>query len=409
MTVEASLPARILIVDDSKVTAMVAQSYLEAAGYRVQLAEDGPSAIRAVQERAPDLILMDVVMPGLTGFETCARLRQLPVMARVPIIMLTSQATIADKKLGFEAGADDYLTKPVDEADLQMRVAAQLRRVQRSPAEPAAAPAGRVVAVYGLRGGSGVTSLTVNLALSLRQLWGASTALLDYALPIGVCDTMLNLRPRYRLEGLVTKPLDEIDLEVIEAYLTPHPTGLHLLAGFDDPVLAEQLTDRMAAYVLEQLRRHHAYVAVDTAHDLSPATVAVLDQADVLIVPFTPDLTAVRLTRAALALFKALGYDKEVVLVLNHTFVKHALTRAQIEKALGAPVEFALPYGEGVWTQAINVGVPPVLLPSPDPAITAVFDDLAWRVSAPQQRQTKPASPTAAWLRVAPRAQARMK
>src|SRR5689334_6000882 len=120
MTANPKAATRILIVDDSKVTAMVAQSYLVAAGYTVQWVSDGAAAIKAVEERAPHLVLLDVVLPGMSGFEICARLRQLPVTARVPIIMLTSQATIADKKVGFEAGADDYLTKPVEAGELQM-------------------------------------------------------------------------------------------------------------------------------------------------------------------------------------------------------------------------------------------------------------------------------------------------
>jgi pilus assembly protein CpaE len=287
-------------------------------------------------------------------------------------------------------------------------VAAQLRRVHRSVAG-AAPTQGHIVAVYGLRGGSGVTSLAVNLAATLHSLWGGRTVLVDYALPIGVCDTMLNLRPKLRLEALVTKPLDELDLDMVGAHLTQHPSGLHLLAGFEDPVQAEQLTDRLAAYLLDQVRQDHPYVVVDTSHDLTPPTVTALDQADVIVVPLTPDLNAVRLARAALELFEALGYHKDIIPVLNNTFVKNALSRAQIEKALGRALDVNVPYGEGQWANAINVGIPVVQQANPDASLRTALEDLAWAVSEPVQRQSKPANPSPAWQRAAARAQARKK
>src|SRR6266851_1697112 len=136
---EGRMAARVLVVDDSQVTAKVTQSYLEAAGYQVQTVGDGQAALQAAEDNPPDLILLDVVLPGIDGFEVCRRLRKVPATVSTPIIMLTSKSTIGDKKVGFEAGADDYLTKPVEADELQMRAAAQLRRAARPG--PEAAPA----------------------------------------------------------------------------------------------------------------------------------------------------------------------------------------------------------------------------------------------------------------------------
>jgi pilus assembly protein CpaE len=382
---------------------MVAKAHLEALGYTVLLAPDGPTGIQMAAEHAPELILLDVVLPGIDGFEVCRRLRKLSVTASVPIIMLTSKSSMVDKQIGFEAGADDYLSKPVDAAELKMRVAAQLRRVARTSAEPAGAvSAGRLVAVYSLRGGSGCSTLAVNLAVSLSKLWGLRVPLLDLATPVGVCDSMLNLPAPNRLDKLAPKPLDEIDADVIEAFLTDHASGVRLLAGFDDPVFSEQLTDKLVTFLLEHLRQAHRYTVIDLAHDLAPPTLAALDQADVIALPLTPDLHSVRLAVAALGVFKALGYDKDIVLIFNQTMAKPGLSRAQIEKAIGQPLPLQLPFSETAVTTAINVGVP-LMMAAADSPLNSAIEDLAWRVSDPHMRQAKPAEPTAAWQRVAAR------
>ena len=395
------MAARVLVVDDSQVTGKVTQAYLEAAGYEVRTVLDGQMALQAAEDQPWDLILLDVVLPGIDGFEVCRRLRKLPATAHVPIIMLTSKSTIADKKVGFEAGADDYLTKPVEAADLQMRAAAQLRRAARPTPETAAATAiaGRMAAVYSLRGGTGASSIAINLGIMLARLWSAPIPLLDLAMPVGVCDTMLNLRPQNRLDSLVSKPIDAIDGDVVKGFLTAHTSGVQLLAGLEDPVSAELLTDKVVGLMLEPLRERYPLVIMDLAHDLSPASVAALDQAETVILPIAPELNSVRLARAALDVFKALGYEKELLVIVNCVFAKPGLSRPQIEKALGLPIHTVIPYYENIWTQAINLGAPP-LLGVVDSALLTIFEDLAWQVSGPQLRQSKPAQPSATWQKV---------
>jgi Flp pilus assembly CpaE family ATPase len=230
--------------------------------------------------------------------------------------------------------------------------------------------------------------------------------LLDLARPVGVCDSMLNLKPRHRLDALATRPLDEVDATVLDGSLTPHESGLQLLAGFEDPVLAEQLSDKMVNVTLGHLRQQHPLIVIDTAHDLSPVTVAALDQADVVVIPLAPDLNSVRLAHTALNIFKSLGYeDKETVLVLNWTFPKQGLARAQIEKTLNHPIQLILPYAESVWVNAINVGVP-LVLADPKSPLTAMLEDAAWRLSDPRMQQSQPSAPTPTWQRVTQRLKA---
>ena len=102
-----------------------------ASGHEVALAPDGLQVLSAIQEREPDLVILDHSMPGMNGFEVCRRIKQNPFTARIPVLLLTGQGTVESKVEGFAAGADDYLSKPFDPRELRARVQALLRLVQR--------------------------------------------------------------------------------------------------------------------------------------------------------------------------------------------------------------------------------------------------------------------------------------
>ncbi|MFF6883734.1 response regulator transcription factor [Streptomyces sp. NPDC012421] len=121
-----SRPAtRILVVDDDPTVAEVVTGYLEGAGFAVERAADGPDALRRAGERWPDLVVLDLMLPGLDGLEVCRRLR---ATAPVPVIMLTARSDEEDRITGLEVGADDYVTKPFSPRELVLRVASVLRR-----------------------------------------------------------------------------------------------------------------------------------------------------------------------------------------------------------------------------------------------------------------------------------------
>ena len=123
---------KILVVDDEKLLVKGMKFNLETEGYEVECAYDGAAAVELARSSRFDLIILDVMMPQLDGLEACMRIRE---FSNVPIIMLTAKSDDADKLMGFESGADDYLTKPFNILELKARVRALLRRaagVQRS-------------------------------------------------------------------------------------------------------------------------------------------------------------------------------------------------------------------------------------------------------------------------------------
>jgi DNA-binding response OmpR family regulator len=133
-------PARILVVEDDPTVSEVVAKYLEREGFAVETVGDGNAALESAGAEAPDLVVLDIMLPGLDGLEVCSRIR---AQAPVPIIMLTALGEESDRVMGLELGADDYVAKPFSPRELTARVKAVLRRAQAplsSDALQAAAP-----------------------------------------------------------------------------------------------------------------------------------------------------------------------------------------------------------------------------------------------------------------------------
>ena len=122
---------KILIVDDDESIANLISLYLTKECYETRIEHDGQSALDAFKEYAPNLILLDIMLPGLDGYEVCREIRR---ESKVPIIMLSAKTEVFDKVLGLELGADDYIIKPFDSKELVARVKAVLRRYTEAPA-----------------------------------------------------------------------------------------------------------------------------------------------------------------------------------------------------------------------------------------------------------------------------------
>jgi two-component system, OmpR family, response regulator RpaA len=120
--------SRILVIDDDQAIAELVKVNLELLGHQVSTAHDGIKGLALAQQNKPDMVVLDVMMPDLDGFTVCQRLRQNPATHPIPILMLTALGMTKDKVTGFDSGADDYLVKPFEIPELQVRVRALLRR-----------------------------------------------------------------------------------------------------------------------------------------------------------------------------------------------------------------------------------------------------------------------------------------
>ena len=129
------MPAKVLVIEDEKNIAKVVAYNLEREGYQVTMAKDGEEGLEKAKE-LPDLVILDLMLPKVDGLEVCRQIRSRPKTARIPIIMLTAKTEEADRIVGLEVGADDYVAKPFSPRELVARVRAVLRRSRRAELPP---------------------------------------------------------------------------------------------------------------------------------------------------------------------------------------------------------------------------------------------------------------------------------
>ena len=188
---------RLLVIEDEKLYQRMIQRAIQPLDLEVTYADDGQQGLEAAYANPPDIIISDVMMPYMGGYEVTRRLRRDPRFITTPILILTAQVDLSNKLEAFEAGADDHMAKPFEPAELVARLSVLLRRIESAHAGQKALPAptkieNQVIAIHSLRGGTGCSSMAVNLSIALQRLWSANTLTLDLVLTAGQVALMLD-------------------------------------------------------------------------------------------------------------------------------------------------------------------------------------------------------------------------
>jgi pilus assembly protein CpaE len=393
---------QILVIDDEAIFHNMVSHALEGLNYKISFAENGITGLTMAEALKPDMIITDVMMPDITGYEVTRRLRRDPLFAKTPILVMTAKSDLQDKLKSFESGADDHLTKPFEPAELAARVHSLLKRVvlTEDPLLTTPKETARMISVHSLRGGTGCSSLAVNLAVSLYSLWHTSTILLDLNMMAGQVALMLNMPLKRTWADIARFDPSDLDAEVLESVVTRHDSGLSIIAAPTLPAQAETLKNEILSAALGMIRLHYDYVVADLPHDFNEPTLQALDLSDIVLVVATPDLASVRAVAAALNTYQRLGYPSEKIkLVLNATFPRMGLPREKIESALGIPISILIPYTQDLFVESINLGQPFVLTKPKEP-VSELVEDYAFRLSKTEYKKTRPSKPTEAWSRV---------
>ena len=355
---------RLLIVDDEKIYQMMVYHAVKSLGYEIEVLGNGAAALKSATKNPPDMIISDVMMPEMDGYEFVRRLRRNSRFANTPIMILTAQAELSDKLEAFEAGADDYMTKPFEPAELVARLTVLMRRsetlsfvVEQSGFQPVSRA--RVIAVHSLRGGVGCSSVAVNLGVALARLTNQPTIILDLVLTAGQVALMLNAPLRRTWADIARVNPAELDWMALQSIIGKHESGLHLIAAPTFPTEAELITPELVAQAFALLRSKYDFIIVDLPHDFGGFSLEVLDAADRVVAMMAPELASIRAAAAALDTYRKLDYPPtKVKLLINWIFEQNALRRKNIETALKQPADAVLPFAPGPLVNSINTGKP---------------------------------------------------
>jgi CheY-like chemotaxis protein/MinD-like ATPase involved in chromosome partitioning or flagellar assembly len=337
---------KILIIDDDVDTLRLVGLMLQRQGYQIVAANNGQQGLAMADAELPDLILLDVMMPNMDGYEVARRLRANPDTASIPILMFTAKTQLDDKVTGFEAGADDYLTKPTHPTELQAHVKALLARAGKSghvnpPTGPTDQPAYNI-GVIAARGGWGVTTVAINLASSLFSKTKTDVIVGEMRPGQGTIAFDFNIASPMGLQNLLTSQPTDLTRHKVRENLVTLPIGLHLLLASYEPkdaILASTALQQFEI-IASRLTFIGRYVVYDLGASLTAVAQKLLKSMNEIIVVAEPMSFSIIHTRTLLADLVQLGFDKRrISVVLNYRMRSDLqLSASQVMEKLGHSV-----------------------------------------------------------------------
>jgi CheY-like chemotaxis protein len=377
------MPEKILIVDDDLDTLRLLGLYLEGQGYIIVAANNGSQALTMAQAELPDLILLDIMMPEMDGYEVTRRLKAIPATSSLPIIMFSAKSQVDDKVQGFEAGVDDYLTKPTQPRELFAHVKAVLARGKKptQPAIPVSSPhePGYVIGVMSVKGGLGVSTLALNLGICLRSRTHKDVVVAEFRPGEGSMALDLGyLNPR-GLTRLLQRPASEIVHKDVEAELLTHNSEVRLFLSSYTPMDACSVT---AGEHFEAILRHLTYMAHYIVLDLGPAITPISDKVlpicNEVIILLEPVPSTIVRTLVLMEELEGRGFGEGRVssVLYNRQRTEMQYSLAQVQKEYSHPIALVFTAAPELTYQASKANLP-LVIQHPDILTSQQFVKLA--------------------------------
>lgn len=389
--------ARILVIDDDRSLLRMMKLMLEKAGHESILASSGREGIQSAMDEQPDLAIVDVMMPELSGYDVCRQLRENPATANIPLLILTARSQPMDQQMAIDAGADDFLSKPITREELMRHLSRLLEsgattvprplepQVEPLPAEPmeqvepvdvaepqAAMPAQEmpvtdifvedttiilpVIAVMSLRGGSGATTVAINLALGVMQ--HGRSCIVDLADAPGHVAVQLQLTPSTNWLNLVNAG-PQPDPKQIGASLMMHASAGVAVMAAPATYTTERPSTQTLRHVFQVLSEGFKRIVVDLPAKIDPTSEVVLRMASHVVLVVGDDLAVLRTASESFRAIEALNLTAQQHIVLNRTR-PGGVSFEEAQLALGREIEIELPY-EPDQTAATAQGRPLVM------------------------------------------------
>jgi pilus assembly protein CpaE len=374
------MPEKILIVDDDLETLRLVGIMLQRQGYQIVAANSGPQAVTMATTEQPDVILLDIMMPEMDGYEVARQLRANPETAGIPILMFTAKGQVEDKITGYESGADDYLTKPTHPAELNAHIKALLARAVKSRPTPATKSHGHMVAVMAARGGIGSSTLGLNLSVAIAQKTKSAVIAAEFRPGNGAWGLELGYVNPEGIRNLLRYNSTEITPAAVEGELIANASGVRLLLSTNQPkeIGVINSTAHFEA-ILNALACLAPITVVDIGMNMFPEVDKLLALINEVVVVVDPNPTSVSRTKALLDELALKGFGKTRILtlvVMSHVRADVQLTWSQIQEELGVPVSVVIsPAPEQAYQSALR-STPMVLL-QPDGLVAQQITKLA--------------------------------
>ena len=373
---------KILIIDDDIDTLKLVGMMLQKQGFQIIASTNGEQGLTQAEAENPDIILLDIMMPEMDGFDVTKRLRANSLTANTPILMFTAKTQLDDKVTGFEAGADDYLTKPTHPTELIAHVKALLARSSKgkAPTSPEATEKrSMTIGVLAPRGGQGVTTVAVNLGDALRIATTSDVIVAELRPGMGTLGPDMGEANPKVLTELLAANLSDITRQKIQEKLYTHRTGLRLLFGSvqakdglleNAPELIEAMVNRMSYLT--------PYLVLDLGNGLTALTRKILPACNILLVLVEPVINSVEHSRALINDLADLTGSKQNIhaIVVNRIRSDTQLNMTQMEELLGQTPLIAITPAPELLFSAANMKTTAVST-RPDSLMTQQFTKLA--------------------------------
>ena len=361
---------KILIIDDDVDTLRLVGLMLQRQGYEISAASNGSQGLAKALEERPDLILLDVMMPDMDGYEVARRLRKNPVTLTVPILMFTAKTQLDDKVAGFEVGADDYLTKPTHPTELQAHVRALLARSAQQDKEPTQIVTalhehyGYVIGVLAARGGLGVSSVASNLAAAIYTRIQSDVILAELTPGQGTIGADFGFQNQKGLTELLQGTMPEITREKVEASLTAHNSGLKLLLASENPrdvTLTSQVQNYEA--IIARLSTLARFIILDLGNGLPGFVQKILPMCSEQIIVLEGTPGTIQHTRFLIDNILDLKIDRKTIGVIlnNRVRSESQMPLTQVQEKLGHSIAATLTPAPEAFLQATRVQTPAVI------------------------------------------------
>ncbi|MEW6400771.1 MAG: response regulator [Chloroflexota bacterium] len=348
---------KILIVDSDAASRNFIARQLQEQNYEVLQAGSGKEGLISAWRDRPDLIIAEPVLADLKGEELAHKLRQDARTAAVPLIALSSDASVARIRSSQDAGFNEYIVKSGEAITALNEAVGRLLGLSAGGAREG----GLLIVFLSAKGGTGVSSLCANFAMTIAHSQPeARVAVADLVLPIGSVAPIVGYTGETNIVTASDMSPQETTVDFFHKYLTElSEWKFHLLAGSPDPESSNHLKSERIWDIISTLRAGYEYVLVDLGRSLSRISLPLIQNADLSVLIVSADLSAVMLTKTLWEYLKNKGIQPNSVYpILNRAVGIEGLTKPEAEKILDFEIKTAMPYLGSNFTVANNQHLP---------------------------------------------------